>query len=185
MRPGRPLSVLIADDNRDAADSLAALLELRGCVVRVAYNGPAAVAAARADPPDCAILDVGMPGLNGLDVARQLRADPATQVAKLIALTGYSENEIGARALDAGFDLHLVKGRADPEELLKMLEEIRGLATETKGLLQEARAEFREAKAEIRETKQEVREVKEELKEVKEELKEVKEELKDIRPDAG
>jgi len=185
---GRPLSVLIADDNRDAADTLAALLRLRGYAVRVAYAGPAALAAALADPPDCAILDIGMPGLDGYAVARQLRAEPATRAAKLIALTGYSENEIGSRALDAGFDHHLVKGRANPaeiEELLKMLEEIKGLATETKGLLQEAKAEFREAKAEIRETKEEIREVKEELKEVKEELKEVKEELRDIRPDAG
>ena len=179
MRPGKPPSVLIADDNWDAADTLAALLELRGYAVRVAYHGPAAVAAARADPPDCAILDIGMPGLNGLDVARQLRADPSTRAAKLIALTGYSANEIGSRALAAGFDHHLVKGRADPEEVLKMLEEIKGLATETEGLLQEAKAEFREAQAEIRETRQEVREVKEELKEVKEELKDVKEELKE------
>ena len=180
----RPVRVLVADDNRDAADSLALLLQLRGYSVRVAYDGPAAVRSALADPPDCAVLDVNMPGLDGLAVARQLRAHPSTRATRLVALTGYSEKEMGLQVVEAGFDRHLVKGRTNPEaieELFDMLDELKQLAAECKGLLHDARTEFHGARQEIRETKHEVREVKEELQEVKEELKEVKEELKDLR----
>lgn len=187
MRPGAPLSVLIADDNKDAADTLALFLELHGYAVRVAYTGPAAVRAALADPPALAVLDIAMPGLDGCAVARELRSNPATRGTKLVALTGFSEQEIGTRVAEAGFDRHLVKGRAGPDDIggvLKMLEEIKDLATETKGLLRDAKAEFQGAKQEIRETKEEIREVKEELQEVKEELKEVKDELKDLRQES-
>jgi CheY-like chemotaxis protein len=183
----RSVSVLVADDNRDAADTLALLLQLRGYTVRVVYDGPAAVRSALADPPDCVVLDIAMPGQDGYAVARELRAHPATRAIKLVALTGYSEKEIGPRVAAAGFDRHLVKGRTDPEaieELVQMLEEIKQLAAECKGLLQDARTEFHGATEELRETRQEVREVKEELQEVKEELKEVKEELKDMRRDS-
>ena len=177
MRPERPVSVLIADDNRDAADTLAMFLELHGYAVRVAYDGPAAVRAALDDPPDCAVLDIAMPGLDGCAVARELRANPVTGAIKLVALTGYSEKEMGSRVADAGFDRHLVKGRTDPDatgELLAMLEEIKQLASDTRELLADAKAEFRGARAEIREAKEEVREVREELREVKDELKDLR-----------
>jgi two-component system, OmpR family, response regulator len=187
VRPDRTVSALVADDNRDAADTLALFLGLHGCVVRVTYDGPAAVRAALEHPPDLAVLDIGMPGLDGCAVARELRGHPVTKAIKLVAMTGYSEAEMGSRVADAGFDRHLVKGRVGPdgmEGLVEVLDEIRQLATETRGLLRDAKAEFRGAKDEIRETRQEVREVKEELKEVKEELREVKEELKGVRPES-
>lgn len=186
MRPDSTVSVLVADDNHDAADSLALFLGLRGCVVRVTYDGPAAVRAALEHPPDLAVLDISMPGMDGCAVARELRGNPVTKATKLVALTAYSEADVGSRVADAGFERHLVKGRAGPdgmEGLIQVLDEIRQLATETRGLLRDAKAEFQGAKEEIRETKQEVREVKEELQEVKDELREVKEELKEMHPD--
>jgi len=186
VSPDRIVSVLVADDNRDAADTLALFLGLRGCAVRVAYDGPSAIRAAVEHPPDLAVLDIAMPGLDGCAVARQLRGNPVTRVIKLVAMTGYSEAEMGSRVADAGFDRHLVKGRAGPdgmEGLVQVIDEIRQLATETRGLLRDARAEFQGARDEIREATREVREVKEELQEVKEELREVKEELKELRPE--
>src|SRR5215471_14596530 len=71
VRSGGPYSVLVAEDNRDAADSLAIFLRLRGYTVRVVHSGPAAVMAALAHPPDCAIIDIGLPGLDGCTVARE------------------------------------------------------------------------------------------------------------------
>ena len=145
---------------------MAVLLGLHGYVVRVVYDGPAAVQAALFDPPDCAILDIGLPGLDGCAVARELRGHPATRGVRLVAFSGYGDAEIGSAATDAGFDHHLVKGRADPEDIrriLSMLEEVKGM---------------------IRTATDEIREVREELREVREELKEVRDELRDRRPDA-
>jgi CheY-like chemotaxis protein len=174
LKPDSPLSILLADDNRDAADVLAVHLGLLGHSVRVVYDGAAAVQAALAEPPDCAILDIVMPGLDGYAVARELRAHQSTRGMKLLALSAHSENEIGSRVVEAGFDRHFVKGREGRdgiEGLIQALDNIRQLATRTRGLLQEAKAEFRG--------------VKHELREVKEGLKEVSEELKDIRKEPG
>jgi CheY-like chemotaxis protein len=167
MGSGKPFSVLIADDNQDAADSLATLLGLHGYVVKVVYTGPAAVTAALADPPDCAILDIGLPGLDGCAVARELRAHPATAAVKLVAFSGYSDAEIGSAATDAGFDHHLVKGRADPQDFGRILSTL---------------ADVREM---VRAAASEIREVREELREVKAELAEVKDELREHKADAG
>ena len=187
---GRPtaITVLVVDDNQDAADSLSLFLQLAGYTVRAAYNGPAGLRAAEADPPDCVVLDINMPGTDGLTVARQLRQNPATRGVKLVALTGLSDEEYGRQIADAGFDHHLVKGRADPadiQELLIMLKEIKDLALATKEAASRNADLAGQTKELIQETKADVKEIKEELKEVKQELKEVKDELKEAKPSPG
>ncbi|MGH8490702.1 MAG: hybrid sensor histidine kinase/response regulator, partial [Gammaproteobacteria bacterium] len=107
--PTRERRLLVVDDNMDAAESLAVMLGMWGYIVEMAYDGPSAIERARANPPDGAILDIGLPQMNGYDVARRLRADPATKDALLIALSGYGQDEDRQRARDAGFDHHFVK----------------------------------------------------------------------------
>jgi len=101
--------LLVVDDNVDAAEGLAAMLQIWGYTVETAYDGPSAIERARAKPPNGAILDIGLPQMNGYEVARRLRADPATRDALLIALSGYGQDEDRQRARDAGFDHHFVK----------------------------------------------------------------------------
>jgi signal transduction histidine kinase len=105
----RPLRILLADDNADAVELLRDLLELEGHRVEVASNGLAALEAAEAFLPDIAFLDIGMPGLNGYEVARRLRAAPALAQARLVAVTGWGTREDRARSEAAGFDAHLTK----------------------------------------------------------------------------
>ena len=111
--------VLVVDDHADAADSLALLLQMQGHEVRVARNGPEAVAAVSADPPEVVLLDLGMPGMDGYEVARRLRADGGQGVF-LVALTGWGQEEDRRRTREAGFDHHLTKP-ADPDELRALL----------------------------------------------------------------
>src|SRR5215831_19316248 len=85
--------ILVVDDNVDAANSLAVLLRLEGHEVRVACDGPAALAAAQADPPEMVVLDLGMPGTDGFEVARRLRALPGTKGTLLVAVTGWAQEE--------------------------------------------------------------------------------------------
>jgi CheY-like chemotaxis protein len=101
--------ILVADDNRDAANALALLLRLAGHDVRVAHDGQAALALAREFQPDCAVLDIGMPDLNGYEVARRLRHSAFGKHVRLIALTGWGQDDDKRRAHDAGFDHHLTK----------------------------------------------------------------------------
>jgi CheY-like chemotaxis protein len=114
----RPLGphALIVDDCPNAADSLALVLKWWGYRAVVAYDGPAALAAALTQPPAVALLDLDMPGVDGYEVARWLRTRPQTARAVLIALTGYGREEDVRRCYEAGFDLHLLKP-IDPEEL--------------------------------------------------------------------
>ncbi len=121
--PSPPRRVLVVDDNADAADSLAVLLRLLGHDVRVAHDGPQALAAAAGGWPELVLLDIGMPGMDGYEVARRLRADPATAGAVLAALTGWGQEEDRRRSKEAGFDLHLVKP-ADLGELQRLLAEL-------------------------------------------------------------
>ena len=100
--------ILVVDDHHDSGDSLATLLRLLGHEVRVAYDGPAALEAASAFRPDVALLDVGMPGMDGVEVGARLRQNPVQHVM-LIALTGYGRDEDRQRSRNAGFDAHLVK----------------------------------------------------------------------------
>jgi CheY-like chemotaxis protein len=112
--------VLVVDDNRDAADSLALLLSVWGCEPVVAYDGSAAVEAARSRVPAAVLLDLGLPGLDGCEVARRLRACPGMGSSLLIAVTGYGREEDRRRTRTAGFDHHLLKP-ADPEEVHRLL----------------------------------------------------------------
>jgi CheY-like chemotaxis protein len=101
--------ILVVDDNADAADSLAMLLRLEGQEVTVAYDGEAALARAEADPPAVAFVDLGMPRMNGYELARQFRAHPRLGNVVLVALTGWGQAEDRQRTREAGFDHHLVK----------------------------------------------------------------------------
>lgn len=109
--------VLVVDDNVDAAEMMAALLEAHGHSVRVAHDAHAAIEAARQFAPDAAVLDIGLPGTDGYELARRLRADTRTAGTRLVALTGWGQDGDRSRAADAGFDAHLTKP-ADPEAIL-------------------------------------------------------------------
>jgi CheY-like chemotaxis protein len=101
--------IMIVDDNRDSADSLASLLQLDGHETQVAYSGRSALESASQFRPALVLLDIGLPGMDGYEVARHLRATPSTAGVGLVAVTGYSRSEDERRTRDAGFDAHLVK----------------------------------------------------------------------------
>src|SRR5207253_350027 len=103
------LRILVVEDNRDAAESLRIMLRLFGHEVEVAYSGPAGVETATAWRPEVVLCDIGLPGLDGYGVARELRQNPGTATARMIAVTGYGGEEDRQRSREAGFDLHLTK----------------------------------------------------------------------------
>jgi CheY-like chemotaxis protein len=107
--PSTRRRILVVDDNVDAVESLALLLRLDGHQVRSACDGQSALEAAQAEPPEVAILDLGMPGMDGYELARRLRALPGTKDALLVALTGWAQAEDRRRCSEAGFDGHLPK----------------------------------------------------------------------------
>jgi signal transduction histidine kinase/DNA-binding response OmpR family regulator len=107
--PEAPLRVLVVDDNADAAESLAWLLKHRNHKVRTAHDGRRAVQLAQEFRPQVVVLDLGLPELDGYEVARQLRKSEATRGALLIALSGYGQQEHRRRSSEAGFDYHFVK----------------------------------------------------------------------------
>jgi PAS domain S-box-containing protein len=113
--------ILVVDDNVDAARTLALLLEQMGHRVRIAADGAAALDAARAERPDAILLDLSMPGIDGIEVARRLRADPQLGDVRIIAVTGRGQDDDRRRSRQAGFDEHLVKPIA-PEALLDAIE---------------------------------------------------------------
>jgi len=104
-----PRRVLIVDDNVDAAESLAVVLRIGGHELRTAHDGPAALQAAQAFRPEVILLDIGLPMMDGYEVARRLRATPGMGNAVLVALTGYGQEEDRRQAASAGFDVHLTK----------------------------------------------------------------------------
>jgi CheY-like chemotaxis protein len=112
--------VLIADDNVDGAESLAELLRLHGNTVEVALDGESALQQARRAPPDVMILDIGMPGLNGYQVAQAVRQEAWGSAVRLVAVTGWGQNSDRALAYEAGFDEHLTKP-CDPRRLLDIV----------------------------------------------------------------
>jgi signal transduction histidine kinase/integral membrane sensor domain MASE1/ActR/RegA family two-component response regulator len=115
-----PRQILVVDDKVDVADSLALLLRLEGHDVQVAYDAPAALAQAVARPPDIAFLDIGMPKMNGCELAQRFRASPMLKDVVLVALTGWGQEEDRRRTKQAGFDYHLVKP-VDPDALHTLL----------------------------------------------------------------
>jgi signal transduction histidine kinase/ActR/RegA family two-component response regulator len=120
--------VLVVDDNQDFANSLAVILRTMGNEVRVAHDGASGLALAREFRPDIGFLDIGLPGLNGYDLARHLREDEATSAMTLVAITGWGQHKDRARAFASGFDQHLVK----PVETHRVLA-ILGAATPARG----------------------------------------------------
>jgi len=127
-RPKVPLHVttsdkkrlLVVDDNRDFAATLATLLEVAGHEVRTVYNGTGALPAAAIYRPHVVLMDIGLPGMSGYEVAKQLRSQPEFAGTMLIALTGYGQEEDRLRLVEAGFNKHLVKP-VSPTELLKTI----------------------------------------------------------------
>lgn len=101
--------IVVADDNVDAARIMAIVLEVAGHRVTTVHDGPSALAAVRAERPQLALIDISLPGMSGLELARALRADPGLAGTRLIAVTGYSRDEDRQRSLAAGFDEHLTK----------------------------------------------------------------------------
>lgn len=112
--------LLVVDDNVDAGETLAQLLSLEGHEVRFAADGPSALRLLGSYKPDLAILDIGLPAMDGYELARRLRANPALSELRLVALTGYGRDLDRAHATEAGFDRHLVKPIA-PSELIAVL----------------------------------------------------------------
>jgi CheY-like chemotaxis protein len=106
---GRSVRVLLVEDNLDAARTLAELLELLGHEVRMAHDGPTALAIAAGYRPEVVLLDLGLPVMDGYEVARRLRQEAGLGEVRLVALTGYGQEEDRRRASEAGFDHHLVK----------------------------------------------------------------------------
>jgi CheY-like chemotaxis protein len=101
--------IMVVDDNRDAANSLAEILRLMDCQVQVAYDGPTALELARKQLPKVIVLDIGMPDMNGYEVLAALHAIPGGNAVTSAALTGFGTEEDKHRAIAAGFDVHLTK----------------------------------------------------------------------------
>jgi CheY-like chemotaxis protein/anti-sigma regulatory factor (Ser/Thr protein kinase) len=115
------LRVLIVDDHVDTAQALSVLLSRRNCQVRVAHDGPAGILAAREFIPDVFLLDLGLPGLDGYEIARTLRTEPDFKNALFVAISGYAQKTDHARSLAAGFDHHCAKP-VDLPSLLKVIQ---------------------------------------------------------------
>jgi signal transduction histidine kinase/ActR/RegA family two-component response regulator len=115
-----PARILIVDDNKDAADSLALSLELAGHTVSTAYDGQEGIALALAFAPDVLLLDLGMPGLTGFEIARRIRQQPWGKDLNLIAVTGWGQEQDRRRTQEAGFNAHLTKpvGAAELQKAL-------------------------------------------------------------------
>jgi len=112
--------VLVVDDNVDAAESLAMVLECEGFEVACAHDGLAALEWIERDPPQAVLLDLGLPSIDGLEVARRVRAGPLGRQVLLIAVSGYGRDEDHESTRTAGFDAHLVKP-VPPDRIIEML----------------------------------------------------------------
>jgi two-component system CheB/CheR fusion protein len=104
-----PARVLLIEDNADAAEGMMMLLELKGHRVEVAHDGTSGIALAALSAPDVLLVDIGLPGIDGYEVARRVRRNPRLAHVVLVALTGYGRAEDKRRAFEAGFDHHLTK----------------------------------------------------------------------------
>jgi CheY-like chemotaxis protein len=113
--------VLVVEDHADAREAVRCLLEVRGHRVDVAADGPGAIDTALTSRPEIVLVDIGLPGLDGFEVARRIRATAEGKHMRLVALTGYGDLTDRQRALESGFDAHLVKP-IDPDHLYRLLE---------------------------------------------------------------
>jgi PAS domain S-box-containing protein len=129
VETGEVRRLLVVDDNREHADTLALYLGFAGHHVRVAYNGLDAVAVAAESAPDAVLMDLGMPGLDGYEAARRIRAQPGGAARVLVAVTGWGQADDRRRSRAAGFDAHLVKP-VDPPALLALVESLLQLKRE-------------------------------------------------------
>jgi CheY-like chemotaxis protein len=120
----RNVRVLVIEDNADAAESLALLLNQLGCESVVAADGATGIAAALANPPDVVFCDIGLPDLDGYVVAQRLRAEDWGRRVTLVAVTGFGREEDRRRAEAAGFDMHFVKP-ADPAAITRLFKDLR------------------------------------------------------------
>jgi CheY-like chemotaxis protein len=111
----------VVDDNRDLALGMSRLLSMVGHTVQTVYNGPAAIEAARESLPEVILLDIGLPGMDGYEVAANLRTAGQGNRPLIVAVTGYGHEEDVRRSLESGFDYHLVKP-VDHNTLLSLLE---------------------------------------------------------------
>jgi two-component system OmpR family response regulator len=121
--PTSGLRILIAEDNADGAESMAHVLRAAGHSVRVVADGVQAVTAALHDPPDVVLLDIGLPLLDGWEVARRIHQGLGERPCALIAISGYSQPDDQVRSRQAGIHLHLAKP-VDPEELETLLSQL-------------------------------------------------------------
>ena len=128
--PSAGWRILVVDDNRDAADSLAAILSLSGHQTHIAHDGAQALEMATALRPEVMLLDIGLPKLNGYQVCRALREQPWGKGVVVVALTGWGQDEQRARTSEAGFDAHIIKP-VDPDGLASLLVSLRAAATLT------------------------------------------------------
>lgn len=200
----KKLHVLVVDDDSDAADTLCTLLRLWGHDCRAAYNGAAALQVACDYRPDCLVLDIDMPGLDGYILARSVRTEPGLDRAKLVALTIHSDEAHVRFSHEAGFDYHLVKPieHLDIKRLKSLMDTLNelvrlagkaeeltrqnvALASETKELLKEVKEDMKEVKKDIREIKEDndddMTEVKEDIREIKEDVRELKQEVREAK----
>lgn len=116
--------LLVVDDNRDAAESMSMLLEMWGHEVAYAYDGPSALETAEQWQPEAVFLDIGLPGMDGYEVAERLRQLPQAKGAVLIAITGYGQEDDRRRSRRAGIDHHLVKPVA-PDALRSLIDSLK------------------------------------------------------------
>ena len=123
----RARRVLVVDDNEDSAETLGTILELSGHEVAIAYDGEKALSLAQERRPEVVFLDIGLPKIDGYEVARRLRLDPQNEGMLLVAVTGYGKEEDRHRGQEAGFHHYLVKP-VDPGALQALLANIPGLA---------------------------------------------------------
>jgi CheY-like chemotaxis protein len=118
--PGPGRRVLVVDDNADAREAMKLLLEDEGHDVRSAGDGPTALESARSFRPEVVLLDIGLPGMDGYEVARALRSEPGSERALIVAVSGYGQADDRERSRVAGFDHHLLKP-VTPERLLEIV----------------------------------------------------------------
>ena len=121
MTPDGGKRILVVDDNEDAAEGLALTLKVRGYVLCVAHDGPSAIEAARGFQPVVALLDIGLPMMDGYELGAKLRELPGLAGLRLVAVTGYGQESDRARSRAAGFFAHLVKP-ADFDLILRAIE---------------------------------------------------------------